>query len=70
MFKYICNLIQMTWKMGFLREQIHDLIFWNVKYVTKLICDARVKNKNIKTKMLNISFSNSCAISLSRITIT
>lgn len=70
MFKYICNLIQMTWKMGFLREQIHDLIFWSVKYVTKLIHDARVKNNNIKTKMLNISFSNSCAISLSRITIT
>jgi len=33
----------MTWKMGFLKEQVSDLIFWNVNYVTKLIHDGQKK---------------------------
>lgn len=45
MFKYICNLIRMTWKMGFLKEQVNDLIFWNVNYATKLIHDGQKKKQ-------------------------
>ena len=54
MFKYICNLIQMTWKMGLLKEQVNDLIFWNVNYVAQLIHDGhslKKKKHNIKTKL-------------------
>ena len=61
----------MTWKMGLLKEQVNDLIFWNVNYVAKLIHDGhslKKKKKNIKTK-LSIPFSNSSAVNFSIITI-
>ena len=52
----------MTWKMGFLKEQVNDLIFWNVNYVTKLIHDSQKNNINTK---LSIPFSNSFAVNFS-----
>ena len=50
MFKYICNLIQMTWKMGLLKEQVNDLIAWNVNYVAKLIHDGHSLKKKKQHK--------------------
>lgn len=40
----------MTWKMGLLKEQVNDLIAWNVNYVAKLIHDGHSLKKKKQHK--------------------